>query len=621
MFYETECAESESVFECGVVFGESFSACYRSGSCWMKAAFVGSVGELPAETQYLLAKKSEGVYTLYFMLCDGAARCSLFSQGGKAYVRAETGDSGTPLGKFRYMYALDCTDPYAGIELAYREMRAALGTFLLKKEKKSSSFIDHFGYCTYNAFGSDVTHDNILAVEKSFCEQDVKLGFLIADEGWMIGKDGKLASFYANPEKFPYGLGKTVEICKQEYGLKKFFCWHTYSGYWKGLDSEVFTQYAIVNEPFGIPDRLRSDSVDQAFSATAGDDFYPMNIADQESGICYKNVSSVYRDFYLALKEQKVDGTKIDAMTWSEAFAEGRGGRVNVMKKLLRAIESASDEVFDGEHINCSSCSNDFFMNIGTGTVTRTSCDYMPDKPLTHGAHVQDNAFVGFWVQPIVTADWDMFESGSEWGEYHAAARSVSGGPVYCTDRPEKIDYALIRKLCTKEGKVFRCEENAKPTENCLFGTPVGEPFRIFNRTKHGDVLAAFGTAECKWETQLALSEINGLEKGTYAVYSSRKGFIGIMTESDCVGCDLKARNAEIFTVVKVQDGCAVLGMVEKLNPSAYIKEISVLENSVCVMAAEVGKIGVYTEENGYREYFGDHIFVTKQAKEEKECS
>ena len=56
-FYYAVSENSEEVFECTAVYGEAFSACYRNNACWMKTAFAKSSVEIPAETQFLLAKK------------------------------------------------------------------------------------------------------------------------------------------------------------------------------------------------------------------------------------------------------------------------------------------------------------------------------------------------------------------------------------------------------------------------------------------------------------------------------------------------------------------------------------------------------------------------------------
>ncbi len=591
IFYTAESPLTETVIPCAFIKGRKFSACYRTASCWMKTEFVSDVGELPEETQYVLAETETG-YTLYFALCDGNARAAFFAENGRAYCRVETGDGQLPLGKFRYAYALDCENPYEGMERAYAQLQRTLGSFVLKKDKTPPAYLEYFGYCTYNAFYSDISHDKILGVEKTFAEQGLPLGFVIIDAGWMQSTEDRLTSFYVDGEKFPYGLKKTVEIGREEYGVKHVICWHSYNGFWRGLDVDAFPQYSIKDEQFRIPERFQLVDTEGELDATMGEDFYPMNIAHKANGICYEHIEGVYMDFYRALQEQGATGTKIDAITWVEAFAEGKGGRVAAMRKLLRAIENASNAVNGGNHINCSSCSNDFFMNLGTGSVVRTSCDYMPDKPLTNLAHVLTNAFVGMWVEPIVIADWDMFESGCRWGVFHATARALSGGAIYCTDKPEKADYALLKRLAANDGRVVRCKYNAKPTRACLFGTPQGEPFRVWNETEHAHILGAFGDFDTGATVQIPLNEAEGLQEGRYAVYSSLRGFLGAYTDRDSVDCTLAQREAELFTIVKIEEGRAVLGWTEKLNPSAYVE----------LCKEQGGKLGVYTDEDGFQE-------------------
>ena len=298
-FYYAVSENSEEVFECTAVYGEAFSACYRNNACWMKTAFAKSSVEIPAETQFLLAKNAN-CYTLYIMLCDGNARSSLFTKGGRLYCRAETGDTGTTLGEYCYMYSLECANPYDGIKLAYEEIAKELGTITLKSEKKTPEFINTFGYCTYNAFGSDVTRDNLMRVAQSFADNGQRLGFIIADEGWFNSKDGKLSSFKANEDKFEGGISRTINDLKKDYGLKKFICWHTYNGYWKGIDGESFPKHKVRYAPFNIPERFITPADNHAFNATAGSDFYPMNIAYDDSGICC-DLGAFYADFYICI--------------------------------------------------------------------------------------------------------------------------------------------------------------------------------------------------------------------------------------------------------------------------------------------------------------------------------
>ena len=61
---------------------------------------------------------------------------------------------------------------------------------------------------------------------------------------------------------------------------------------------------------------------------------------------------------------------------------------------------------------------------------------------------------------------------------------------------------------------------------------------------------------------------------------------MGVKTEKDSLPCTLTQLEAEVFTIVKIENGKAVIGDIEKLNPSAYI--------------GENGKVAVYTDEKGF---------------------
>jgi raffinose synthase len=62
-----------------------------------------------------------------------------------------------------------------------------------------------------------------------------------------------------------------------------------------------------------------------------------------------------------------------------------------------------------------------------------------------------------------------MFHSKHPFAAMHAAARAVSGGPVYVSDAPGRSDGALLRRLVLPDGGVLRARAPARPTADCLF--------------------------------------------------------------------------------------------------------------------------------------------------------
>jgi len=93
--------------------------------------------------------------------------------------------------------------------------------------------------------------------------------------------------------------------------------------------------------------------------------------------------------------------------------------------------------------------------------LVRNSDDFFPEVPASHPWHVWTNSHNALFTQHLnLLPDWDMFQTVHEYSGFHAAARCVSGGPIYITDVPGQHDFALINQMTgtTPRGKtvIFR---------------------------------------------------------------------------------------------------------------------------------------------------------------------
>lgn len=81
----------------------------------------------------------------------------------------------------------------------------------------------------------------------------------------------------------------------------------------------------------------------------------------------------------------------------------------------------------------------------------RNSDDFFPNEPSSHTWHIFCNAHVSVLTQHLnLLPDWDMFQTNHIWSGFHAAARCVSGGPIYFTDEPGKHDLGLIDQMTAR---------------------------------------------------------------------------------------------------------------------------------------------------------------------------
>jgi hypothetical protein len=178
-----------------------------------------------------------------------------------------------------------------------------------------------------------------------------------------------------------------------------------------------------------------------------------------------QDVSRLYNDFYGFLSEAGIDSVKTDAQHVLGCLTNAKARR-ELIETYLDAWTLASLRHFDYRVISCMS---QFPQGIfhsqlpqnRTPLVVRNSDDFFPHEPASHAWHVWANAHNSIFTRYLnVVPDWDMFQTVHKYAGFHAAARCLSGGPIYITDVPGEHDVDLIGQIAgtTVRGKtvIFR---------------------------------------------------------------------------------------------------------------------------------------------------------------------
>jgi hypothetical protein len=415
------------------------------------------------------------------------------------------------------------------------------------------SFVDWFGWCTWDSFYTDLSAQKVLSGLKSFERHTaVRPRFLILDDGWQRTDvdhqnnggqwGGRLASFHANfkfskdydaadsaevevaveeeiiPSARPhmhasgstligdnYSLQALIAECKSNY-IDSFFVWHTLTGYWAGVsvqegNHQVQDYHPKLVYPFISASAHRMSVADALHTEPFTQD--GVGLVDAQ------HAASFFSDYHTNLAAMGVDGVKVDAQSVLPLLDDERADGENIPlafhKALQRSVRGAFPQTKSGATdvsplIHCMAHSQGTLLSIAAlyGSsreiaVIRGSDDFWPAEEASHGPHLYANAMNSLLISNLGLHDWDMFQSGlGKPSAMHAASRAISGGPVYVSDKPSSHDAAILRQISMPDGSIPRPCRNARPPISGLFLDPqrrVGEPLLLQNTNPCGGLV------------------------------------------------------------------------------------------------------------------------------------
>ncbi|CCF40856.1 raffinose synthase Sip1 [Colletotrichum higginsianum] len=312
------------------------------------------------------------------------------------------------------------------------------------KPEWMENWYDGLGYCTWNALGQRLTEEKVLNALDKLEENNIKVTSLIIDDNWQtIDYRGHgqfqhgWVEFEADPKAFPKGLKATVAQIRQNHPhIQHIAVWHALLGYWAGIspDGKIAQQYKTV-------DVIREDAERRN-----------LPLGGKMTVVAKEDVDRFYNDFYKFLSDSGIQGVKTDAQfmtdTWTSASA-----RRELIDAYLDAWTISSLRHFSIKTISCMSQTPQimFYNQMPRNRpaiLCRNSDDFFPEIPASHPWHVWTNAHNSLLTQHLnVLPDWDMFQTVHDYSGFHAAARCVSGGPIYITDVPGQHNLDLIKQM------------------------------------------------------------------------------------------------------------------------------------------------------------------------------
>jgi len=553
---------------------------------WIRPFFGSDESKLPEEVYFLLWERQDGQFGLLLPLICGDVKAFITAGEKGLKIRLLRNEKMGCQESATVLYAAVGEDPYLLCREAVASLASRFRTFRTREDKKVPEFVDYFGWCTWDAFYREVSEEKVLNGLESFKAGGLVPPLVILDDGWLDVKNDQLNSFEADKTKFPEGLKGVIDKAKSKYGVKIFGVWHTLQGYWSGVnpDSEEMKKYRTVSTEKTIESRF----------------FGPQN-KTKRTMIHPDDVHRFYQDWHRKLRRDGVDMVKVDNQASMYLFTDESLSYTKAMEEYQYALQGSAFTHFGGNLLHCMCNMPEIAYNMNGSLLWRNSDDFFPNRPESHQFHVHTNAMNNMWTSHFAIPDWDMFHSAHPAGGFHAAARAISGGPVYVSDKPEKHDFDIIRKLYISNGEVLRCKQPALPARDCLFVDCLREKklLKITNRNGHIGVMGIFhcNNDESKAEIRdsFSPSDFPFIEGGEFAVYAHQSQKLTVCKREEREEITLPFMGYEIITFSPIVDFIAPLGLLDKYNGSAAILGFELKEGRTAeCRLKDGGRVGFY---------------------------
>lgn len=657
---------SRHLFSLGQLRGHRFLSCFRFKLWWMTQKVGNRGGEIPVETQFLLVESREEkestensvdacgghtdiTYIVFLPLLDGSFRTSLQgNEKDELLMCAESGDPGVTSTECAHsVYVHSGTDPYRVTSEAVRAIEDHSKSFLRREKKQLPGMLDYFGWCTWDAFYTDVSVEGVHQGLTSLAEGGTPAKFLIIDDGWQsvdldrgTEKPGEIVNQFAqrltdikenvkfqqvgnNVEDFGVDLGHVVGTMKKAHNLKYIYVWHALMGYWGGVRpgegsmDKYESSLIYPSLPVGILEQMPDMASD--------------TLTINGLGVVHPDkVMEFYDELHTYLAKQGVDGVKVDVQAILETLGAGYGGRVKLAKVFHEALETSIAKNFpDNGIISCMSHHTDGLYSAKQTAVMRASDDFWPRDPASHTTHIASVSYNSLFLGEFMQPDWDMFHSRHPAAAYHGAARAIGGCAVYVSDKPREHDFDLLRKLVLPDGTVLRALLPGRPTRGSLFVDPARDRqsiLKIWNLNSCTGVVGAFncqGAGWCRVDRKYSIHDTNpgavtgsmcamdvdALKtltfedwEGETAIYSHKEEELRRVSETESISLSLKSLDFEIYTVSPIKKMTpslefAPIGLVHMFNSGGAILSVDYSPKGAKMKVRGCGDFGAYSSE------------------------
>lgn len=529
----------------------NFLAHYNYNGWWTRPHFTKTEKEIPQNTQ-LLAWEKDNISTVIMTLCDDEFKSVISGEEDAVSILATANTCGYSSINTKLCVFSFSENPYTAFENAVLTALDSVDTTKRPaKDRRYPKMLDYLGFCTWNAFYSDVYKDGVLEKADEFVNKNIPVKWFLIDHGWSCQTHDKLDSFKENMAKFPGGLMALKEELKMR-GIENLGVWQGFGGHW-----------GTVNPDGEIYKSMKNSLLETNTGAVIP---YP----SKEKSFDFWNTWHRY------LKQQGVDFVKVDIQSSLSVFTKGLMPIGKAARETHLGLEASVGVNFDGNIINCMGMATEQYINRPVSGVSRNSNDFFPHKDNSFKEHVYENAYNSLYHTKLTHGDWDMWWTIHPDALNNAFLRALSGGPLYISDKVSETDASKLTPLILDDGYVLRCENAGIITKDQIFADPTqnGLAVKVWNKKGNTSYIGAFN---CDKEhkavtTDIKASDMELTSADKYLVVNYANSEMKIVNKDDVLNYKLKESKSVLLSFTPLVNGFAFLGNRDKYISSAVIE-------------------------------------------------
>ena len=210
---------------------EAMTAMYLLNDWWTRPAFINDFSEIPELTQAIYGKLRNGYFFLLPMpgkqfktqVKPGRENTLIF---GMSACKGGISKLDEPV------YAYAEADSLQEAVHACMAWAAEYHGIRLKEERNMPEMLKYLGWCSWDAFYTEISEEKVRAKGREFAEKNVPVRWMLMDDGWLSVHGDALYDLAPEKEKFPNGFAQMIRDIKRDTQVDWFGVWHALCGYW-----------------------------------------------------------------------------------------------------------------------------------------------------------------------------------------------------------------------------------------------------------------------------------------------------------------------------------------------------------------------------------------------------